>query len=757
MAPSTGKFQTSSIKVLLFVAIGCLSALSVAPLGWMGWVSWQGYSDALTQKELDAGGNRLISGLFEMLLERVDTNNALQNAEPADAAVRAKLEKHRKIVKENIGPGLAAIAPLDFPDKEKLMSSLLLANKTADEYRAKADAAIALPKDQRDKVIVQTFYASLTETINISLQVWFSALFSAAKHDARLERLASIKEIGWRMRDYAGQERASIAAVLTTKTPLPPGRVTANVALRARIDVLWSALENLTKDSDTHSAIREAMRDAQEHYFGEFRSLADEMHKIGDAGANYPMTADQWVSRTTPLIGSLLEVLYAACTASQHIGEREAQYELRKLGITLGLIGIILGVVIACIWVVRARISRPLMDMTRAMRELGNGNFNVVLPGLGRHDEIGEIASAVEHFKIKSAEKAQAEADELLQRQRDDAEAAARTAAERAKAAEEQARVVSSLAEGLGRLASGDLSARLDDTQFTEAYRQIRDDFNATAGRLEDTIGSLARAIKEVAETAVEISTSTTDLSQRTEEQAASLEQTSASMEQMAATVRRNAENAQQANAFTAGTREVADRGGAVVAQTVDAMARIEQSSRKVADIIGVIDEIARQTNLLALNAAVEAARAGEAGRGFAVVASEVRTLAQRSSQAAKDIKDLITSSTGQVAEGVDLVNKAGASLTEIVASIKKVADIVSEIAHASAEQSTGIDQVNTALTQMDEITQQNSALVEQNAAAAKSLQLQAQGMDDQVRFFSFGQAAHGVGAGRVPAEQDAA
>ena len=165
-------------------------------------------------------------------------------------------------------------------------------------------------------------------------------------------------------------------------------------------------------------------------------------------------------------------------------------------------------------------------------------------------------------------------------------------------------------------------------------------------------------------------------------------------------------------------------------------MARIEESSRKISDIISVIDEIARQTNLLALNAAVEAARAGEAGRGFAVVASEVRSLAQRSSQAAKDIKDLITNSSVQVQEGVELVNRAGASLTEIVESIKQVAEIVSDIAAASAEQSTGIDQVNAALTQMDEVTQQNSALVEQNAAPAKALEQQSQGMDEQVSFF---------------------
>jgi methyl-accepting chemotaxis protein len=262
----------------------------------------------------------------------------------------------------------------------------------------------------------------------------------------------------------------------------------------------------------------------------------------------------------------------------------------------------------------------------------------------------------------------------------------------------------------------------------------------ASVNDLLDTVskvvGDFKVAAREVASASSEISTSTTDLSQRTEEQAASLEETSSSMAKISETVKKNAQDAQQANQFANTTRDVADRGGKVVMEAVSAMSRIAESSGKISDIISVIDEIARQTNLLALNAAVEAARAGEAGRGFAVVASEVRSLAQRSSQAAKDIKDLITNSSGLVKEGVDLVNKAGGSLGEIVESIKKVANIVSDIATASMEQSTGIDQVNTAITQMDEVTQQNSALVEENAATAKTLEQQSSLMNERVAAF---------------------
>jgi methyl-accepting chemotaxis protein len=424
-------------------------------------------------------------------------------------------------------------------------------------------------------------------------------------------------------------------------------------------------------------------------------------------------------------------------------GAAAMQSALMWVGAVLGTM--FLGLAILFTGFSYARILRPIESIIGVLKQLTQGDFNVVLPHLGRNDEIGEIAAAVQVFRDAGREKVRLETQAEEQRRAAEDERRAteeerrRNAEAQAKAAAEQAEAVKALADGLAKVSDGDLRVRVNEG-FTESYKQIRDDFDCTIERLQETIASTVSSTREVAGTAAEISSSTTDLSRRTEEQAASLEQTSAALEEISATAKKNADSAQHANALAADTREVADRGGEVVAQTVSAMARIDESSRKISDIISVIDEIARQTNLLALNAAVEAARAGEAGRGFAVVASEVRSLAQRSSQAARDIKDLITNSSTQVQEGVELVNKAGTSLSEIVASIKKVAEIVAEIASASAEQSTGIDQVNIALTRMDEVTQQNSALVEENAAAAKALERQSKAMDDRVNVFRLGE-----------------
>ena len=290
-------------------------------------------------------------------------------------------------------------------------------------------------------------------------------------------------------------------------------------------------------------------------------------------------------------------------------------------------------------------------------------------------------------------------------------------------------RVLSHLAEGsLKESMSGD---------FKGEFAELDEALNTTMNQLRGTVGGILDSGQQISHGSSEIAQGNTTLSQRTEEQAASLEETASSMEQMTSTVKQNADNAKEANQLAASARSQAEKGGKVASDTAIAMTTINQSSKQIAEIIGVIDEIAFQTNLLALNAAVEAARAGEQGRGFAVVASEVRNLAQRSASAAKDIKDLINDSVEKVEEGTRLVTESGKSLDEIVLSVKKVSDIVAEIAAASQEQANGIEQVNKAIAQMDEVTQQNAALVEETAAASDSVNQQAQQMMTLMEFFS--------------------
>ena len=299
-------------------------------------------------------------------------------------------------------------------------------------------------------------------------------------------------------------------------------------------------------------------------------------------------------------------------------------------------------------------------------------------------------------------------------------------------------RIVSGITEG-------NVNQGIDENVGGEEGDLLRT-MNQMQGRLSDIIGRIRSSADSVATGSSQIANGNADLSQRTEQQAAALEQTAATMEELGTTVKQNADNARQANQLALNASTVAEKGGSVVGQVVDTMKGINESSKKIADIISVIDGIAFQTNILALNAAVEAARAGEQGRGFAVVAGEVRTLAQRSAEAAKEIKSLITASVERVDQGTLLADQAGSTMQEIVAAIKRVTHIVAEITSASVEQSSGVSQVGEAVTQMDQATQQNAALVEQSAAAAESLKQQAQQLVQAVAVFKLAQVGGATG-----------
>lgn len=306
-------------------------------------------------------------------------------------------------------------------------------------------------------------------------------------------------------------------------------------------------------------------------------------------------------------------------------------------------------------------------------------------------------------------------------------------------------RVFKDVGSTMESMSEGDLTNRIT-SEYQGVYLNCKNDINATIDKLSEIFGQVNESAHFINNSSQEIASGNNNLSHRAEQQAANLEQTAASMEELTSTVKNNADNAQQANLVAGNARELAEKGGDVVAAAVAAMQEINESSNKIADIIGVIDEIAFQTNLLALNASVEAARAGEQGRGFSVVATEVRNLAQRSATAARESKELIQSSVQKVRAGSEFVNQTGASLTEIVSSVKKVGDIVAEIANASVEQSAGIGQVNQAVAQMDEITQQNAALAEQASAASVSMSDLSTSMVELLSFFkleSGGERSH--------------
>ena len=295
--------------------------------------------------------------------------------------------------------------------------------------------------------------------------------------------------------------------------------------------------------------------------------------------------------------------------------------------------------------------------------------------------------------------------------------------------------VAEELAAKLNALANGDLSGRIGQ-HYEGLFQRLKDDYNATAEKLAEVVGRIGDATEAMSVAAAEVSSGSADLAERTEQQASSLEETAASMEELGATVRSNADNARRANQMAGTAKAAAENGGSLAGSAVAAMKRIETSSHKITDIIGVIDEIAFQTNLLALNAAVEAARAGEAGKGFAVVAQEVRVLAQRSAQASKEIKQLITASDNEVRDGADMVRKAGEALGGIAENVNKVAEVIAEMANASNEQASALDEINSAVAQLDEMTQKNAALVEETTAAAQSMAGQAGDLKELMAFF---------------------
>jgi methyl-accepting chemotaxis protein len=454
----------------------------------------------------------------------------------------------------------------------------------------------------------------------------------------------------------------------------------------------------------------------------ETKSQATDM--VGPTG-----TADGFIEPAETAIDQIMEVQAASALAAV---ERQTNAANRAFVVLLAGIGAAALIAIALGITLTRTIALPVNAMSAAMRRLQGGDNAVEVPAIGRKDELGEMAQAVMSFKDAAIAKDRLERETALERARNE-EAAARSAAE-------QAAVVDALAAGLAGVAQGDLTRRLTQT-FPPAYLKLQNDFNAALAQLQDAMRAVVSNVGGMKTGTGEITQAADDLSQRTERQAAALEETAAALDEITATVSKTATGARQANVSVVTARDCAERGGDIVNQTVAAMGEIDASSREISQIIGVIDEIAFQTNLLALNAGVEAARAGDAGRGFAVVASEVRSLAQRSADAARQIKALISKSSSQVETGVKLAGESGRALLEISSRVGEVSVIVAEIAASVEEQAAALHQVNSAINQMDQTTQQNAAMVEETTAASHSLAQEADELAGLVARFDVGEA----------------
>ena len=731
-----GRQMSLKASLLVILSLFVAGLLLVASINLRS--AWTSTMAAEAMRSNNDTGDLFLESAGALAAERGFTNGPLNAAVPADAQVAAQLSTLRQRADAAILQATAAIAAgADLAGRDRLLTRVQADHSRLLALRQDIDRQLALPAAGRNGEIVRSWVPTVTALIMSSQELRIAAQVVPANALARSQLMLDLKQAMWVMSEYAGRERAAIAAIIARNGAIEAADLTALAEYRGRLEQSWGLIESYAARDFANKGILTAIAAARAEFFGTYEQVRKDVYAAGTAGTGYPMSGEQWIAAATRGVDSLLALSDSVSTAAHaYIGAVEDD---GRLGVAMSV-----GVLVAAValgafsfFIVVTRITRPIERLTGTMARLAAGDLDAPLPPARRRDEIGRMIAAVAVFRDAGLENRRLEAEAEDGRNRSEDE---RRERERQKAleAEQLQHAIESIGTGLVRLAEGDVTQRIA-TPFADGLDKLRTDFNGSVAKLEQALVSVGESARAIHSGSQEISAATTDLAQRTERQAASVEETAAAVEQMTANLRESSKRASEAGTLSSKARQHAEMSGAVVDRAVAAMDKISASSREIGSIIALIDEIAFQTNLLALNAGVEAARAGEAGKGFAVVAQEVRELAQRSATAAKEIKTLVTGSAGQIEAGVALVGETGEALKAIVAEVLEVNRHVAAIVEAAREQSVGLEEINSAVSEMEQNAQHNAAMVEESSAAAHNLAGEAAGLNRMLAQFRLG------------------
>ncbi len=725
------------------ILVGIFLFLSIALCVLTGSSTLDAYRDA--GKYADVSKFTMLDrALFQTLAnfrnERGDGSSLAKLELGSQDATLALLKKDRGIVDQYMGDAKSVFADIDDQTLKAPIADVMNAYDRVVAFRSKLDREVAKKLADRDPTL-QATTLDLGQQLLTALEAGSTAIESRIRtSDPSMTALIQIRALTWYTRATAGAANLLFVNTLASGEAMKPEDVSKIQQFDYTANFTWEQIGTLVNHPSTPQVVRDAYKVSSATFFnGDFAAKHSALLAKFATGEKKAMPLDDWRPLGNAALLTITNTAAAAAdgmVANASASENDAFVSLIVYGLTF-LVSVVLSITGIC--VIIFRVTRPVGALTHSMTDLAQGNLSVSISGVERRDEIGAMARSVQVFQQAALRNKALEAEAAEARITSENERAEVQRRAEAEAEEKLLQATGALATGLRHLASGDLSCEIE-TPLAAQFEALRHDFNSSVSQLRAAMSQVGHAASLVNSGSYEISQASDNLSKRTEQQAASLEETAAALEEVTANVQSTSKRAGDARDLVRGARSRAENSSQVVSNAVSAMGRIEHSSKQISQIISVIDEIAFQTNLLALNAGVEAARAGEAGKGFAVVAQEVRELAQRSANAAKEIKALIGNSEAAVGEGVKLVNDTGEGLAAIADLVLRINQHMDAIATAAQEQSMGLSEINSAVNHMDQATQQNAAMVEEMNAAGAGLAEESKRLGELLSAFRTGE-----------------